>query len=153
MAVTLLTALVLMAEMASRLWLTASAEQRIALPLVAGCPLHLQACRAELPGGGVLTFEITPKQPNPAEAIVLVARFEGVEPEAVQVSFEGKEMYMGYLSYPLRRQQELADALQFSGRGSLSICIRSLMEWVAKVEVQLGEVIYEVPFEFETLHQ
>ena len=105
-----------------------------------------------MPGGGTVRFEMTPKEPNPVEPLQLKATFQGVTPQRVVVSFEGKDMYMGYLVYPLSRQTE-AEEILFSGRGSLSICVRSLMEWIAYLRVDLGDTIYEIPFAFETFHQ
>lgn len=122
------------------------------LALAEDCPLHLQACESLLPGGGKVTFEMSPKDPNPTEPLTLEATFVGVDPKRVAVSFEGKDMYMGYLQYPLRRQDDDA-AVHFSGRGSLSICVRSLMEWIALLKIEVGDTLYEVPFAFETFHQ
>ncbi len=63
--------------------------------------------------------------------------------------FEGKDMYMGFLQYELAAGRDYAT---FQGEGSLSVCIRSLMEWIAVLRVEMGDSIYELPFEFETIH-
>ncbi len=128
-------------------------RESVRLPQVEDCPLHLHSCSAPLPEGGRIEFELTPKRPAPDRPMQLVARFTGVAPEAVTVLFEGKEMYMGFLQYPLElAESEEQGATVFSGRGSLSVCVRTLMEWIALVKVQIGDTIYEVPFEFETIH-
>ncbi|MBN4063182.1 hypothetical protein JYT79_00220 [Cardiobacterium sp. AH-315-I02] len=138
-----------------------SEAERIRLPLIKDCPLHLQVCHAQLPSGGELHFEISPKEPGPTDALQLKAIFKfkskQVNPEAVRVKFEGKEMYMGYLEYDLKRtendiEHDSTDNVQFVGKGGLSVCILDLMQWVVLVNVQIDNTIYEIPFEFETLH-
>ena len=126
-----------------------SEREVVRLPLVTDCKLHLQTCSASLPDMGELTFEMSPKNPSPTESILLKAEFSELHPEKVDVLFEGKEMYMGFLQYHLYPDNE---ERVFTGTGSLSICIRELMEWFAIVKVQVGDMVYEVPFEFETLH-
>jgi len=127
----------------------------IRLPVAETCLLHLEPCASELPGGGKIIFEINPKQPSPTEILYLSARFEQVEPTAVRVSFKGETMNMGYLEYvkyELRRDDTNDASILFSGQGGLSVCISGLMKWVALVDVQVGETIYEVPFKFETIY-
>jgi hypothetical protein len=147
---------VILAAAAGYSLLFPSAAERIRLPLVEGCPLHLQACSTQLPSGGELLFEISPKTPGPTEALQLKAIFKfkskQVNPEAVRVKFEGKDMYMGYLEYNLKRLTNSSDSVQFVGKGGLSVCILDLMHWIVLVNVQIDNTIYEIPFEFETLH-
>ncbi len=125
--------------------------EQIRLPLVQGCPLHLQACSTELPGGGKIFFEISPRQPNPAEPLQLKATFQQVDPQLVRVSFEGVDMYMGYLEFDLERKEKTAGRTEFSGEGGLFVCATGLMKWVVLVSVQLNRKVYQVPFEFESV--
>ena len=128
-----------------------SAES-VVFPVVAGCPLHLQACSVQLPQGGEVNFEMNPKQPDPNKPLQLTATFQQLQPLSGEVLFEGKEMYMGYLQYRLMPQPDAEGLVQFQGEGSLSICTRSLMSWIARLKIKLEGVTYEIPFEFETLH-
>ncbi len=125
--------------------------ERVRLPLVQGCPLQLQACSAKLPSGGKFEFEISPKTPSTTETLYLNAHFKQTEPEAVRVIFEGKDMYMGFLEYDLKRQDNYADSVLFAGKGGLSICILDVMPWIVLLNVKVDNIIYEIPFEFETL--
>ena len=132
-----------------------SDPNKIRLPLVEGCPLHLEVCSATLPGGGKIFFEINPRQPNPTEVLYLTAIFQQFEPQLVQVSFKGKSMNMGYLEYvkyALRRQETIDESILFSGKGGLSVCISGLMEWIVLVNVKADGATYELPFEFETIY-
>jgi len=40
----------------------------------------------------------------------------------------------------------------FRGLGELSVCISGLMEWIALVNIRIGDTIYAVPFKFETTY-
>ena len=60
--------------------------------------------------------------------------------------------YLEYVKYELRRKDTNDGSILFSGKGGLSVCINGLMKWVALVNVQVGETIYEVPFKFETTY-
>ena len=127
----------------------------IRLPMVEGCSLHLEPCSTSLPMGGKMIFEINPKQPNPTELLHLSARFQQIEPQAVRVRFKGETMNMGYLEhvkYELPRKDTTDGSILFSGVGGLSVCISGLMEWIALVNIQIGDTIYEVPFKFETTY-
>ena len=125
---------------------------RVRLPLVKDCPLHLQACSAELPTGGQIHFQINPKQPSPTERLQLAATFQHVDPESVRVSFEGKDMYLGLLKYDLKRNVENDNQLVFGGEASLFVCSYGVMPWIVLVNVLDGGRVYEVPFEFETVY-
>ena len=94
---------VILAAAAGYSLLFPSAAERIRLPIVTNCPLHLQACSTQLPSGGELHFEISPKTPGPTDALQLKADFKQVKPDAVRVKFEGRDMYMGYLEYDLKQ--------------------------------------------------
>ncbi len=128
-------------------WQGDEQQRVVSLPLVEGCGLHDSVCHTTLPNGGVIEFEMSPKPLPTTEPITMQARFKGVDPKQVTVLFEGKDMYMGFLQYRLRR----VDVAKFEGKGSLSICIRRLMEWIARVQIDVGGEIYEVQFQFETI--
>lgn len=128
-------------------------KTEIKLPLVAGCAPHLEACTADLPGGGQMTFEINPKRPSPTDPLRLNASFEQVEPKVVGVRFKGVDMNMGYLEhyvFDLERDATGAKAASFSGNAGVFVCSSNLMQWLVLVKLQLGATRYEVPFRFET---
>jgi len=127
----------------------------IQLPAVEDCSLHLEVCSSELPTGGKIFFEINPKHPGPTEVLYLTATFQQFEPQAVQVSFKGKSMNMGYLEYvkyELRQKDMIDKSIQFSGKGGLSVCTGGLMEWIVQVNVRADGDIYQVPFKLKTIH-
>ena len=127
----------------------AGSETITQLPLVEGCQLDQKGCSATLPNGTVMQFEMTPKPLPTTEPIQMRASFSAGIPERVEVLFEGRDMYMGFLQYRLKPTAEVG---VYQGKGSLSICTRRLMAWIAKVRVtQNGETV-EIPFAFETLN-
>lgn len=143
--------LLVVAAVAGYLLESDSAEARTVLPLVEGCQLEQSVCSVTLPNGAELQFEMSPKPLPTAEPIQMRALLSGIEqmPERIEVLFEGKDMYMGFLQYRLKPD---AEAGIYRGKGSLSICTRRLMEWIARVRIRYREETIEIPFSFETLH-
>jgi hypothetical protein len=133
-------------------YLSTQSSDRIRLPLVEACKLHLQACSAELPTGGKIIFEITPKPPNPEEIIHLSAVFHQLDPQSVRVSFEGRDMYMGFLEFGLEHKKVTGDSVEFDGNGGVFVCSYGVMPWVVLVKVQVDGRVYEIPFQFETIY-
>jgi len=127
----------------------------IRLPVVEGCKLNLEPCSSALPTGGRIVFEINPKQPPAGEALHLKADFYGVEPDAVGVRFKGINMNMGQLEYLVHELAPIDTpdgSVSFEGQGAVFICSIGLMRWHALVNLQIGETIYELPFNFETTY-
>ncbi len=134
-------------------YLSTHSSDKVRLPLVEGCKLNLQACSAELPTGGKVIFEITPKPPNPEEIIHLSATFHQLKPQSVRVSFVGRDMYMGYLEFALAQKEVAGDSVEFTGNGGVFVCSYGVMPWVVLVNVQVDGRVYETPFEFETIYR
>lgn len=133
-------------------YLSTHSSGRIRLPLVKACKLNLQACSAELPTGGKVIFEITPKPPNPSEVLHLKATFHELNPQSMRVAFEGRDMYMGYLEFDLEQKETIGDSVEFVGNGGVFVCSYGIMPWVVLVNAQVGGRVYEIPFEFETVY-
>jgi len=127
----------------------------IRLPVVEECALHLEPCSSPLPGGGSVVFEINPRQPDPGETLYLSADFQGLEPRAVGVRFKGINMNMGQLEYfvhELSRKDTLDGSISFAGEGGVFVCSIGVMQWLALLNLQIGERVYEVPFHFDTTY-
>lgn len=152
LTIIVLLVLVLISAAAGYQYFFPAEAERVRLAVVKDCPLHLQACTAQLPSGGEIHFEISPKTPGPTDALQLEAVFKQVEAKAVRVKFEGVKMYMGYLEYDLKQIENGSDSVKFAGKGGLSICIFDVMEWLVIVDVQVKNTIYEIPFELETVY-
>lgn len=147
--------IILMIGLVAYLFIRPASPNIIRLPLVEDCSLHLEICSSKLPAGGEIFFEINPRQPDPTEVLYLTATFQQFEPQVVEVSFKGKSINMGYLEfvkYSLRRKNTIDESILFSGKGGLSVCSNSLMEWIVQVNVKTDGATYEVPFQFETIY-
>jgi hypothetical protein len=134
-------------------WLILPGPPAMRLPVVEGCSLHLRPCSSGLPGGGRMTFEISPKNAIATDVLHLDARFSGVDPVAVGARFEGVNMDMGqleYLIHELAPGESDEGSVAFSGRGGVFACSAGVMHWLVLVRVQVGDSVYEVPYRFQT---
>lgn len=125
----------------------------ISLPLVENCMLQIEPCSSKFPTGGKMTFAISPKRPEPTDALNFSVGFEDIEPQAVQVRFKGENMdmgYMEYLRYSLARIDSDGNTISFAGKGGVFACSTGLMSWLVLVDVEIDGTVYEVPFKFET---
>ena len=128
-------------------------EETVRLPPVADCALHLESCLAKLPPGGRIRLDIEPKNPSPSDLLRVVAKFEGLQPEAVGLRFKGIDMDMGYLEYfvhELGTTRSDESGSSFSGPAGVFACSMSLMRWQVWLQIDLDGSRYEIPFAFET---
>ncbi len=123
------------------------------LGVVEDCSLHRQACTSELPGGGQITFEISPRGAIATDVLQLQARFEGLEPATVDARFEGVNMDMGpleLLTHKLTPVQGTGDGATFAGKGGVFACSVGIMHWLVLVRVDVGDTVLEIPYRFQT---
>ncbi len=114
-----------------------------------GCDLNHSACTAPLPDGGKITFSLTPRPIPVIAPLEMRAAIEGVSADKVAVDFSGVNMNMGFN----RQTLAAADgAGQFSGQGTLPVCVTGRMLWQATVLIETGRTRIAVPFRFEAGH-
>jgi len=111
------------------------------------CDLRKGACHANLPGGGKVTFSITPNTIPILRPLQLNVKVEGVEVSKAEVDFTGIGMDMGYN----RPKLEAVSKDQFLGKAILPVCVRSRMDWEAKVLLQTDHGLIMAPFRFYTV--
>lgn len=116
-------------------------------PLVPTCDLRHGDCTAILPGGGKVRFGIEPRSIPVLQPLALAARVEGLEPRSVAVDFAGTDMNMGYNRVAL----EPIGGGAWKGQATLPICVRSRMNWEARVLLQTDAGIMAAPFRFDTI--
>ena len=111
--------------------------------IFAGAPV-----RPPLPGGGSLTFEITPHDIPLVRPLELNVGTQGLNATGAEVDFSGVDMYMGFNRSKLEARAEN----RFSGSAMLPVCTRTRMEWEARVLLDTADGPLTVPFRFWTLN-
>lgn len=111
------------------------------------CDLHKAPCTSKLPGGGSVTFSLSPKEIPILRPLQIDVKFEGVEVSEAEVDFTGIGMDMGYN----RPQLEPITKNQFKGKAILPVCVRTKMDWEARILLQTERGLLMAPFRFFTL--
>lgn len=109
-----------------------------------GCSINQGACRAT-GEQRALTLEIAPAPVRSATPLQISVRLDGFEADAVQLSLEGKDMYMGINQVALRKDSTTGLWL---GVGELAVCTTGEMAWRARVAAQQGQQTFEAAFDF-----
>lgn len=117
----------------------------LTLAPAAGCDLHRQRCRAELPGGGVIELSISPHPIPVVKPLTVEVTVTGLAARKVDIDFAGVTMNMGYNRLSLQP----ADSSRFVGETSLPVCVTGRMEWLATLIVETDHQQLAVPFHFD----
>jgi len=111
------------------------------------CDLRKGACTSTLPNGGKVTLSINPNDIPILRPLELKVETEGVKASEVEVDFIGIGMEMGYN----RPKLAAKDSSHFKGRAILPVCVRSKMDWEARVLLHTDDGLIMAPFRFFTL--
>ncbi len=111
------------------------------------CDLRKAPCTSKLPGGGTVTLSISPNTIPILRPLQLDVKLDGVAVSKAEVDFTGIGMDMGYN----RPTLEPITKTQFKGKAILPVCVRSKMDWEAKVLLQTERGLIMAPFRFFTL--
>ena len=110
-----------------------------------GCDLNRQACAAELPGGGRLEMEITPRPIPLVKPLQVSVRLSGITADKLEIDFAGRSMSMGYNRQPL-----VADAPgRYLGQAMLPVCVTGRMAWQATLVIDSAGQKIAIPFLFD----
>lgn len=111
------------------------------------CDLRSGSCELQLPNGGSVQFEITPKSIPLLKPMALDVTVTDEDVSSVEVDFAGVSMNMGFN----RTKLKAADGGKFSGTITLPVCVRNRMDWEAGVMLETDAGIIVAPFRFETV--
>ena len=115
-------------------------------PLDANCDLETGSCTSNFPGHGQVSFAISPNPIVGLKPLQLTVKTEGMSPQAVDVDFRGLGMNMGFNRPRLKKKANE----EYTGTGTLSVCILERMTWEATVLVTTRNGVFAAPFRFET---
>ncbi|HHH39335.1 MAG TPA: hypothetical protein ENK50_07160 [Sedimenticola sp.] len=116
-------------------------------PLDPDCDLRAGPCTGLLPGGGRITFGITPRSIPVIQPLRFDVTVEGVDARSAEVDLQGVDMNMGFN----RPQLQPAGKGHFSGEAVIPVCVRNAMEWEARVLVETDQGLVAAPFRFITV--
>ena len=122
-------------------------EVLVTAPLDAACDLRSGPCTARFADGVEVRFGMEPRTLAPMVPLRIAADLHGIEPRSVEVDFAGTDMNMGYNRVLLNETA----AGRYEGQGTLPVCVRTRMEWEAKVMLHTAAGILVAPFRFETV--
>ena len=111
------------------------------------CNLREGPCSSKLPGGGTVTFSIAPNEIPILRPLQIDVKVEGIDVSKTEVDFTGIGMDMGYN----RPKLDAVSKTQFKGKAILPVCVRSKMDWEAKVLLQTDNGLLMAPFRFFTM--
>lgn len=116
-------------------------------PLESGCDLRAGPCTGVLPGGGRITFGISPRSIPVIEPLQFDVKLEGLDASAVEVDLQGVDMNMGFN----RPRLQMAGEGHYAGKAIIPVCVRNAMEWEARVLVSTDKGLVAAPFRFITV--
>ncbi|MCB1761466.1 MAG: hypothetical protein KDI68_16975 [Gammaproteobacteria bacterium] len=116
-------------------------------PLDPACDLRAGPCSSDLPGGGRVTFAISPAEIPVVKPLTLDVKVEGIPADSVEIDFQGVDMNMGFNRPRLSRLSQG----HFSGPGMIPVCVRDAMEWEARVLVASDDGLIAAPYRFITV--
>ena len=111
------------------------------------CDLRQGECLSKLPNGGHVSLSITPNHIPILHPLELKVTIDGVKVSAIEVDFVGIDMDMGYNRSKLNK----IDEQHFKGKAVIPVCVRSKMEWEARVLLQTAKGLTMAPFRFYTI--
>ena len=127
-----------------RSWPLLFPETLTAMPPDPDCNLRAGPCVTQLADDARVSFGIEPRIIPALEPLQLSVSLSGIEARKVEVDFSGADMNMGFNRVVLAEQSPG----HYTGQGTLSVCVRAVMEWEASVLIDTGNGILSVPYRF-----
>lgn len=124
-----------------------SPKADVAYPFDAQCELKAGPCETALKEGASVSFSILPRTIPLLKPLDLEVHVNGMEVYKVEVDFAGVDMNMGFN----RNSLSVKEPGLYTGQATLPVCVRSRMDWEAKVMLYTADSLITVPFRFETV--
>jgi hypothetical protein len=129
-----------------RAWPLLHPEVVAVAPLNPACDLRHGACVDVFPRGGQAHFRIEPHALPVAQPLRFEVRSVGLHAKEVEVDFIGVDMNMGFN----RASLHATAPNHFIGTGMLPVCVRTRMDWEARVLLHTDAGLLVAPFRFVT---
>jgi len=130
-----------------QIWPLLNPEITETAPLSSDCDLKAGPCRVTFADGAWVSFAIEPRNIPVVKPLQLEVTLDGLEPSSVEVDFQGTDMNMGYNRAALSEHT----AGRFTGTAILPVCVRTSMEWEAKILLHTDRGLLAAPFRFITV--
>lgn len=137
----------LVAVAAYKIWPMLNPDITAIAPLNPDCDLRVGPCTSRFADGGGVSFGIEPTDIPVVKPLRFEVKLDGLDVRSVEVDFQGADMNMGYNRAKLNPFGEG----RFVGDGMLPVCVRSAMEWEAKVLLHTDRGLLAAPFRFITV--
>lgn len=109
------------------------------------CSIKQSSCTASL-GERQIKLSVTPNEIRSTIPLQFEAVLSGIDADAVQLTLEGRDMYMGINQTPLSPVAEGNHTWQ--GISELAVCTTGEMIWRARITAREGQNIIEANFDF-----
>jgi hypothetical protein len=110
------------------------------------CNLQQGTCSLLIDTGKTVSFSITPKHIPVLKDLSLTVLTQGINANAVSISFVGVNMDMGLNHVQLTQ----VDKAHWQGIGQIPICSHGKMLWEAQVILHTPQGVIKAPFQFSS---
>ncbi len=142
----LLLTLFLLSWIGYQQWSNKPPPHQIRVAFDPACDLRAGPCLTTLEDGTRISFSIEPRSIPISKKLQLEVTVSGLEVDAVSVDINGVDMKMP----PNIVNLDQTGNGRYEGKGGLSFCTRSIMEWESVVHLDAGNKQIQVPFRFIT---
>ena len=130
-------------------WVSNLPPEQISVAFDPACDLRAGPCVTTLDDGSRVSFAIEPRSIPISEKLRLEVTVSGLDVGAVSVDINGVDMKMPPNIVDLKKSGNG----RYRGKGALSFCTRSIMEWESVIQLDTGDKQIKVPFRFITSQQ
>ncbi|MBT3206431.1 MAG: hypothetical protein HOM14_18700 [Gammaproteobacteria bacterium] len=131
-------------------WVVHLPPEQVRVSFDPKCDLRAGPCVTTLEDGSRISFAIEPRSIPVSEKLKLeVTVSSGLDVDGVSVDINGVDMKMPPNIVDLK---ETGNG-RYMGKGALSFCTRSIMEWESVIQLDAGDKQINVPFRFITSQQ
>jgi hypothetical protein len=121
-------------------------KANVTLALGTDCNLQYETCSLQIDTSKTVSFSITPKSIPVLKDLSLTVLIQGINANAVSISFVGVNMDMGLNHVQLTR----VDKAHWQGIGQIPICSHGKMLWEAQVILHTPQGVIKAPFQFSS---